>query len=166
MTERPPDLLEVGCIRRAHGVRGDVYVQLITDRTERVAPGARLFSKGRWLTVARSRPHQDRWIVTFADLDDREAAQAFTNAPVFAEPIPDAEGMWVHDLVGSSVVDTTGTTRGRCVALVENPAADLLELDSGVLVPVVFVTQQLHGVVTIDPPDGLFELFESDDGGD
>jgi hypothetical protein len=39
-----------------------------------------------------------------------------------------------------------------------NPASDLLELDSGALVPVVFVVEQASGRVTIDPPEGLLEL--------
>ena len=39
-----------------------------------------------------------------------------------------------------------------------NPAADLLVLDSGALVPVVFITAHEQGRVTIDPPEGLFDL--------
>ena len=39
-----------------------------------------------------------------------------------------------------------------------NPAADLLELDSGALVPVVFVVDHAPGRVTIDPPEGLLDL--------
>ena len=39
-----------------------------------------------------------------------------------------------------------------------NPASDLLVLDSGALVPVVFVTGHAPGHVTIDPPEGLFDL--------
>jgi 16S rRNA processing protein RimM len=41
---------------------------------------------------------------------------------------------------------------------VANPASDLLELDSGALVPIVFVVDHAEGRVTIDPPDGLFDL--------
>ena len=44
--------------------------------------------------------------------------------------------------------------------MIDNPAADLLELDSGALVPVVFVTEQSPERIVIDPPDGLFELIE------
>jgi 16S rRNA processing protein RimM len=45
------------------------------------------------------------------------------------------------------------------VAAVEaNPAHDLLVLDDGALVPMVFVVEQRDGVVVIDPPDGLFDL--------
>jgi 16S rRNA processing protein RimM len=58
------------------------------------------------------------------------------------------------------VVEADGTPRGRCVAVVENPAADLLELESGALVPVVFVTSHSPGRIVIDPPPGLFDLAE------
>ena len=42
--------------------------------------------------------------------------------------------------------------------MIANPASDLLELDSGALVPVTFVVAQTPERVTIDPPEGLFEL--------
>ncbi len=153
----PDGLLEIGHLRRAHGVRGQVNVELTTDRAERVAPGARWFARDGWLTVAAASRHQDRWLVTFDEIADRVAAQRYTNVPVYAEPLDDPDELWVHELVGKAVVETDGTARGRCVAVVENPAADLLELDSGALVPVVFVVDHADGRIVIDPPAGLFD---------
>ncbi len=157
MSERPDGLLEVGRIGRAHGIRGDVFVDLVTDHTERVDVGARLWARDRWLTVERSAPVKHRWRVGFAGFHDRAAAESFTGTPLFAEPIDDPDALWVHELIGSSVVETDGTDRGRCVAVVDNPASDLLELESGALVPVAFVQSSVDGVITIDPPDGLFD---------
>ncbi len=155
----PPDgLLEIGHLRRAHGVRGQLNVQLATDRPERLAEGARWYARGTWLTVVAAAPHQDRWLVTFEEIDDRATAQRFTNAVAYAEPLDDAGELWVHELIGAPVVDVDGTPRGTCVAVIENPAADLLELDSGALVPVVFVTEHTPSGIVIDPPAGLFEL--------
>ncbi|HET9666428.1 MAG TPA: ribosome maturation factor RimM [Desertimonas sp.] len=159
---RPAGLLEIGQIRRAHGVRGDVLVELASDRSERVAPGARWFAADGWLTVVSARRHQDRWLVTLAELGDRSAAQQFTNTAVFAEPIDDPEELWVHELIGSEVVELSGRSRGTCVAVIANPAADLLELDSGALVPVVFVTERRDGTIVIDPPVGLFDDVEGE----
>ncbi|MDF2733149.1 MAG: rimM, partial [Desertimonas sp.] len=96
-------------------------------------------------------------LVTLAELGDRSAAQRFTNTTVYAEPIDDPDEMWVHDLIGAEVVEVSGRSRGTCVAVVANPAADLLELASGALVPVVFVTEQGDGRIVIDPPLGLFD---------
>ena len=56
------------------------------------------------------------------------------------------------------MVEVDGTSRGTCVAVVANPAADLLELDSGALVPVVFVVERSPERIVIDPPEGLFEI--------
>ena len=61
--------------------------------------------------------------------------------------------------VGAGVVTASGGDAvGTCVAVGANPASDLLELDSGALVPVVFVVDRAAGRVTIDPPEGLLDL--------
>ncbi len=151
-------LLEVGRIGRAHGVRGDLLVHLTTDRLERVAVGSRLKLADRWLTVTASSRSNDRWRVHFEGIDDRDAAEALVGGVLSAEPLDDPDVLWVHQLIGAEVVEVGGARRGRCVAVVDNPAADLLELDSGALVPVTFVVSAEHGLVTIDPPDGLFDL--------
>lgn len=156
-TDRPDGMLEVGRIARPHGVKGDVYVTLSTDRTERVAVGARLHGAIGWLTIERSAPAGDRWLVHFAEVPDRTAAERLANTPLHAAPIEDPDALWVHDLIGARVVETDGTDRGVCVAVVANPAADLLELETGALVPTTFVLGCADGVVTIDPPDGLFD---------
>lgn len=153
-------LLEVGRIGRAHGVRGDVFVHLTTDHEQRLASGSRLKAGDRWLTVTAARRSNDRWRVHFEGVDDRTAAEALTRVVLAAEPIDDPDALWVHELIGAEVVEVSGTSRGRCVAVIDNPAADLLELESGALVPAAFVVSLAGGVITIDPPAGLFELGE------
>jgi 16S rRNA processing protein RimM len=161
---RPDELREVGRIGRAHGVQGELYVSLVTDRFERLEPGARLLAGTRWLTVVESRQQQQRWLVRFEGVDDRTTAEKLTNATLQAEPLPadaddgDEDALWVHDLIGSKVVDVQGIERGICVAVIDNPAHDILELDSGFLVPVTFVSRCHAGITTIDPPEGLFDL--------
>jgi 16S rRNA processing protein RimM len=149
-------LLEVGRITKAHGIRGEVIVELVTDRTERVAPGAVLESGNMTLVVERSTPHQGRWIVAFQGVGDRDAAEALRGTVLSAPPIDDPSALWVHDLIGSSVVDAGGVERGRVVSVVANPASDLLELEDGTLVPLRFVTRFAGGVVDVDVPEGLW----------
>ena len=151
-------MLEVGVIRRPHGIKGDTYVDLMTDREDRLAVGSRLWAKGAWRTIVASKRLPQRWLVHFEGFDDRTEVEALTNQPLFAPPVEDAEALWVHDLVGARVVEAAGIDRGVCVGVLANPAHDILELDSGALVPVVFITAMGGGVVTIDPPDGLFDL--------
>lgn len=155
------NLLEVGRVGRPHGVRGDVFLGLTTHRAERAAVGARLQIAGEWFTVEASSRSGDRWRVHLSGIDDRDAAAALTGQPALAEPIDDPDALWIHELIGSRVVEADGTERGVCVAVVDNPAADLLELDSGALVPVTFVTAVSDGTITVDPPAGLFELYEA-----
>jgi 16S rRNA processing protein RimM len=153
-----PTLLEVGRIGRAHGLHGEVAVSLTTDRLERLAPGAVLVTDAGELEVRASRPHQGRWIVAFARYDSRDDADRLRGLTLRAEAVDDPSELWVHDLVGAEVVTVGGETVGRCTGVVANPAADLLELESGALVPVVFVVDHTPDRVTIDPPKGLFDL--------
>ncbi len=158
MSER---LLEVGRIGRAHGVRGQVYVDLLTDRDERLAVGARLRAGERWLTVASARTAGSRWLVHFEGCSSRDDAEPLVGTALFATALADdADGRYVHQLIGSEVVGADGHRYGRCVAVVANPAHDLLELEDASLVPIVFITAVREGQIEINPPEGLFDLGE------
>lgn len=155
--------VQVGRITKAHGLRGEVVVDLVSSEPEvRLAPGSVLDADGRALTVEAARPHQDRWLVQFRGVGTREAADALRGVELHAEPLDDPDALWVHDLVGAEVVDTGGVARGRVVAVVANPADDLLELDGGALVPVAFIAgwtgEGDDRRLEIDPPEGLFDL--------
>lgn len=153
-------LLEVGRITKAFGLRGDVLVALSSDRTSRLDPGSVLTTDRGALTVVSSSRHQDRWIVQFAEIPGRDAAESWRGTLLRAEPLEDEDDdtLWVHELVGASVVLQDGSPVGTITEVQANPASDLLVLDSGALVPVVFITEHVPGQVTIDPPEGLFEL--------
>lgn len=154
-----PDLVEVARVGKPHGLKGEVVVKLVTDREERVAPGTVLHTEQGDLVVATSRRHQQRWLVRFEGSASREDAEALRGLVLQAEPLDDPDEMWVHDLVGAEVVlAATGERVGTCVSLVANPASDLLELDGGSLIPVVFVTEHTPGRVVVDPPEGLLDL--------
>lgn len=154
--------LSVGRIGRAHGLRGDVVVQLSSQRGERLAAGA-LFETDRGpLTVAVSAPlPSGGWKVRFVGIDDRTTAEHLRGLELRAEPIELDGVVWVHDLIDASVIDEDGTVRGVVVAVEANPAHDLLVVaDAGRehLVPMAFVTSIETGVVRIESPAGLFEL--------
>jgi 16S rRNA processing protein RimM len=151
-------LLEVGHITKPHGIRGEVIVRLITDRTERVQPGAVLETDRGPLTVLASRLHQRDWIVSFEGVPDRNAAETMRGLKLRAEPLEDPDVLWVHELVGARVTTPDGTERGTVTAVEANPASDLLVLDTGHLVPLRFVASHTDGVVVVDTPEGLFDL--------
>jgi 16S rRNA processing protein RimM len=153
-----PDLLEVGHIARAHGLHGEVLVALSTDRTERLAPGSVLKTDRGPLTVRRAAPHGARYVVTFAEISDRTAAERWRGVALHAERLDVAGVTWVDELFGAILETADGTARGRVVAVEANPASDLMVLDSGALVPVRFlVTVEPHERVVVDVPEGLFE---------
>ena len=157
----PDGLLEVGRIGRAHGVNGAVYVALTSDRDERLAAGARLFDGRSWLVVVSSRPQpQRKWVVQFEGVSDRNAAELLTGRVLSAAPVDDDEALWVHHLIGARLVDAAGVDHGTCVSVIANPAHDIIELDSGHLVPITFVVSLADGVITVDAPAGLFDLLD------
>src|SRR5205085_8617420 len=97
-TERRVAVLEVGWVVKPHGVRGEVAVAAITNVPERrFVAGAVLESDRGPLEVISARPHQDRWLVTFAGVSDRNAAEELRGVTLSAEPLDDDDVMWVHD---------------------------------------------------------------------
>lgn len=152
-------LLEVGRITKAFGLRGEVLVALTSDRTSRLDPGSVLTTDRGELTVISSARHQDRWIVQFAGIMDRDVAETWRGVLLRAEPVADDDdALWVYELIGATVVLVDGTEVGTIVEVQGNPASDLLVLDNEALVPVVFITDHDPGRVTIDPPEGLLDL--------
>ncbi|HLN05670.1 MAG TPA: hypothetical protein VK217_05295 [Acidimicrobiales bacterium] len=169
-------LLEVGRIARPHGLAGEVVVALITNRTERLAPGAELTcrfaapapsalpgkrtagsSRARVLEVRRSRPFQGRYLVEFEGVHTLEAADELRGALLLAPAIDDPDTLFVHDLVGRELVEVDGTERGVVVAVQANPASDLLVMDNGSLVPLRFVVGREEKRLVVEAPAGLFE---------
>lgn len=159
MTGAPAGHLEIGRLGRPHGLRGELMVSLTTDRTERLTPGSRWWVAGRDLVLESTRPHQGRHLVKLEGVDDRDAAAALTGAFVYAAPLAtvDDEVVWVHEVIGADVVDRSGQRLGRVEAVQANPAHDLLVLEGGGLVPMVFVVEQRDGRVVVDPPEGLLD---------
>ena len=156
----PGDLLEVGRVVKPHGIRGEVVVDLVSNRPEqRLAPGAVLSSDAGELEVVAARPHQGRWIVRFVGIVDRNGAESVRGAILSAAPLDETDQgtLWVHELIGSEVVDVDGRSWGAVEAVDANPASDLLVLPGGRLVPLTFVVESGDGRVVIDPPAGLLD---------
>ncbi|MGD0391367.1 MAG: ribosome maturation factor RimM [Acidimicrobiales bacterium] len=158
--EPPVPMLQVGHVVKPHGLRGDVIVSLATNRDERVAPGSVLSTDdGRTMKVLRSSPHQGRFIVTFEGLSGIDDAERARGTQLFAPPLDDPDALWIHDLIGAEVEDTTGRSLGTVDSVEANPASDLLVLDGGALIPLRFVVGNEPGVrVTVEVPDGLLDL--------
>lgn len=173
--------LVVATIGRAHGLRGDVAVDLRTDTPEvRFAVGTVLQTDpldAGPLTVARTRSLGDRWFLGFEDVTDRTAAEALRGVDlvVEAEDSADDEDAWYpHELAGLRAELPDGTVVGEVVGLEPLPAHDALVIrePSGTrtLVPfvraIVPVVDVAGGRVVLDPPDGLLGDASDADAGE
>lgn len=176
-------IVTVARIGKAHGLRGEVTVELRSDDPQaRFAVGNVLDTKAargsgvpRALTVRSARRHNGIWLVAFDEIPDRTGAESLRgtllqyDADTDDATEDDEEGWYEHELVGLPVVDQTGTTIGEVVALHTRTAQDLLEVKhrdgrTGLIpfveaiVPVVDVPGRR---IVIDAPDGLFDLDEA-----
>ena len=152
-------MLEVGRVVKPHGLRGEVVVELTTNRPERVDPGTVLSSDRGDLLIVSSSAFQHRWIVQFEGVASREDADALRGVVLRAEPLEDSEAVWVHELIGCDVLDTAGAELGRVEAVQANPASDLLVLEDGGLIPLTFLVSHSPDDrrVVVDPPPGLLD---------
>lgn len=165
------DLVAVGRVGKAHGVRGEVFVEPWTDvPQERFAAGARLSSERGELTVAASRLHSGKLVVQFEGIADRGAVEAVRGLVLSVRaadrpPIEDPDEFYDSDLVGLQVRTVTGQDLGPVVDVLHSPAGSLLSIDCAgreVLVPFrrefVPTVDLPAGLAVIDPPAGLLEL--------
>ncbi len=171
------DLVAVGRVGKAHGIRGDAFVEPWTDTPgERFTPGARLLTdpadRGP-LTVEATRDHSGKLVVHFAGRDDRNAVEALRGTLLLVPagdrpPIEDPDEFYDTDLIGLAVRTVGGRELGPVTDVLHSPAGSLLAIaltaEDGreVLVPFrlefVPTVDLAAGIAEIDPPDGLLEL--------
>ena len=115
----PDGYLAVGRVLGAHGLRGEVKVESYTDFDSRFAAGQQLLLGDElFLTeIAAARPHKGVFLLTFAEITDRAAAESLHNEwlyiPEDAAMKLDEDSFWVHDIVGLSVQTETHKLLGE-----------------------------------------------------
>ncbi|MDR2703962.1 MAG: ribosome maturation factor RimM [Cellulomonadaceae bacterium] len=160
--------LVVARIGRAHGLAGDVTVEVRTDSPEaRLRPGQEFATdpdRGP-LTVESARNNKGSWVVRFAQAHDRTAAEALRETLLIVEEDEsDEDDAWyTHELVGMRAELSDGTEVGKIVAIEHGAAQDLLVLrepdGTDTLIP--FVSQIVPtvdrdgGRIVLTPPGGL-----------
>jgi len=174
--------LTVGRVVKAHGIGGEVVVEIRTDDpAARFAPGNTLRAKRsrdggeeRSYIVADAREHGGRLLVRLAGVDDRDTADALRGSLFVVDsddlpPIDEPDTYYDHQLEGLHVRTTTGRDVGIVAEVLHTAAGELLAVrrrDGSemreVLVP--FVSAIVTSVslderaVEIDPPEGLLDL--------
>ncbi|MGR7002597.1 ribosome maturation factor RimM [Yinghuangia aomiensis] len=171
--------LVVARIGRAHGIRGQVSVEVRTDEPElRLAPGAVLATdppSAGPLTIAAGKVHSGRLLLSFEGVPDRTAAEALRNVLLIAEVDPeelpdDPEEFYDHQLVGLDAVLADGTLVGEVHEIAHLPSQDLLIVrrPDGREVMVPFVEEIVPEIdlaeqrLVLTPPPGLIEPDEAE----
>ena len=120
----------VGRITRAHGVQGELAVLVISEVPGRFADGETLWLEdGRTLTVESSRPHKDRLLVRFREVQTREQAEALQRAllvvPESLSPELPEGSWWDHRIVGCAIETDTGRALGTVHDVIHTAANDV-----------------------------------------
>ena len=169
--------LVVGRVVKAHGVTGEIVVEVRTDDPDlRFRPGVSLRgkpSRGGQETryvVESVRDHGGRLLVRLGGVADRNAAESLRGTLFLVDsadlpPIEDPDEFYDHQLEGLRVVTTSGTVVGPVSEVLHTAAGELLSVrteDGEVLVPfvsaIVTSVSLADQTIVIDPPEGLLEL--------
>jgi len=134
--EGEPVFLVVGKLRRPHGVRGEIQMDIVTDFPERLAAGVTVFigEDHQPTRISSCRWHQDSMLVAFHGISDRDEAGILRNCLVYvrADEIPPLEEgeYYHHELIGLGVREDIGTYLGVVTGILETGANDILVVTS------------------------------------
>jgi 16S rRNA processing protein RimM len=128
------ELVKVGRVGKAHGLDGSFFVEHASEDEERFAKGATLHVDGEPAEIVGSKRSRGRPVIRL----DREAPRGAELAVPREElPPPGEDEYYEFQLVGLGVEEEGGRSLGRVAAVIPGPANDVLELDSGLLLPLV-----------------------------
>lgn len=169
--------LTVGRVVKAHGLTGEVVVEIRTDDPEaRFVPGAALRAKARGggqrdYVVEAAREHGARLLLRLAGVTDRDGADSLRGSIFLVDsadlpPITEPDTYYDHQLEGLQVRTTAGQEIGTVTEVLHTAAGELLAVRRAgggellvpfvaAFVPTVSLAEQ---TVEIDPPDGLLDL--------
>ena len=173
-----PEYAIVGRLRKAHGVRGEVVVEVITDTPGEIfAPGGRVFAGTAdgaptrdpiELHIDSARPFKGGLLVHFQEITDRDTADSWRERYLLVpveELAPPGEGqVFYHELLGMRVRHADGGDVGVVTELYELPQGLTLEVrrsNGTALIPyregMIVRTDRANREIVIDPPEGLLE---------
>jgi 16S rRNA processing protein RimM len=177
MTDRAPAFVIVGRVRKSLGVRGEIVVEPISDEPDAIfASGRRFFvgdaegrpdTRGTTVEVVGARPFKDGFLVTFAGISDRNAADLWRDRYLL---LPEDE-IYLHDVPGMQVELPDGTVVGRVTTVWELPQGLVLDVardgavagtkDATVMIPyderTVQRIERAERRIVVDVPAGLLD---------
>ncbi len=163
----------VGWIRRPHGIRGEVRVEVESDNPERFDPGSELILRpvagaSRRLTVKNSRLDKDSLLVEFEGIADRNDVETWRNARLEIEesalPVLPQGEIYVFELVGCACFDRAAGHLGNVTDVIEDGGGLMMLVEKeGRVLPVPYVKALVPEVdvtarrIDVDLPEGLIE---------
>ena len=179
-TEGPeslPDAVVIGRVRRPHGVRGEVVVEVLSDVPGRFRPGAQVWisplsGERRLATISRVSKPSKIIRIEFEGVRDRDAAELLRGAEleIARQSVPKAPpgSYYFFELIGCRCRDEIKGELGAVVEVVEDGGGLLLRIEYGteeLLVP--FVESYLRQIdiqgrqIDVRLPEGLIETCVS-----
>ena len=173
-----PVYLVVGFLRRAHGVHGEMIMDLHTDFPERLRSGRKLFigDEHKPVTLTGARPHAKGMLVKIKGVETPEDVIAFRNQWVYVKstdvPALPKGKLYKHELFGFTVVDDDENRLGELVEIIETGANDVYVVrnESGkeILLPaipsVILETDTARRLMRVHLLEGLIDDGKSGDG--
>jgi len=128
------DLVAVGRVGRPHGLDGAFVVEEASEDPERFAVDAMLLVGGEPARVVESKRAGGRPVIRL----DREVERGTALEVERSElPQPEEGEYYAFQLVGLEVEEEGGGLLGRVAEISSTPANDVLELDTGLALPLV-----------------------------
>jgi len=132
----PVAYLAVGTLRRSHGIRGDMLLDVITDFPDRLKPGTRIYwgDNKQPLKITRRRPHNEGLLLGFEGITSAEQTARYraqvAYVPVEDRPVLPEGEYYHHQILGLHVVDEFGVSLGVISEIIETGANDVYVIHS------------------------------------
>jgi 16S rRNA processing protein RimM len=132
VSEEDDELVTVGRVGRPHGLDGSFVVERPSDNEQLFEPGATLVAGGAPVTVVARKRSGGRLVVKLDPPAERGSELAVPRSRL---PAPGEESYYVFQLRGLEVVEESGRRLGTVQDVTPGVANDVLELDSGLFLP-------------------------------
>lgn len=126
-----PGFLRVGKLRRAHGVKGEIPIEIYIEMFELLSPGCIVYIGHQHApyNIEETRWKQNLLLVKFKEIGDRTIASQLTNKFVYVidsqRPVLDEDGFYDHELIGITVFFESGEYAGKLTEVLETGANDV-----------------------------------------
>jgi 16S rRNA processing protein RimM len=166
------DLVLVGTITGAHGIRGEVKLRSFTEDPVSIASYSPLATaKGAKIEIVKVRPQKEGLLAILKGVTDRNAAEALKGTELFVPrerlPEPEDDEVYVHDLIGLPVHLADGSLLGEIVDVADYGAGDLIDVKvegrrDTVLIPFAdqYVVAADGEKIVVELPEGFLDVEE------